>query len=194
MSIDYQTNFLPRELRGAGYPLLHSPAAIVGIALLAIIFLVSCWLLDGRSALLKNELAAVEKDIQELAPPAQRVEKIRNERNVRDAVFREYTALLNKRQTWSGLLLDLNRVSPSGVWLVELEAGILPQEKAGSPPESDPGKTVTLTGYAADLVPVGAFLNELVQLPYLQEASLESTCSEQGNTKFKITARLKDGR
>lgn len=183
--LSYKTNFLPLELQSAGLRKIR--CLVVGTTLLAVIFLGSCWLLAGRCASLKKELAIVQKEIQDLAPAYKNAENIKREYTAREGLYQEYTTLISQRQSLSEMLVDLNRIAPSGLYLVELEMG--------SPTDSEkqsPGKNMVMKGCTEDLSAVGVFLIELERLAYFQEIALDKVVPTPDGMSFQVTAFIKE--
>lgn len=186
--VDYKTNFLPLELQSAG---LHKYCCLASVAaLMAVIFLGSCWMLAERCASLKNELAIAQKDIQDLDPVYKIAQDIQQRRAAAERICQEYRAAISRRQEWSKVLLDLNRIAPADLWLVELEMGSQ-QQKTDSEKQS-PGERMIMKGGAGDLSAVGILLIELGKLPYFQEPTLESAAPVPDGLSFQITAAIKE--
>lgn len=188
----YKTNFLPPELQCTGLHKIY--CLIAGAALLAVIFLCSCWIFAGKCTNLKKELAAARKDIQDLAPAYRSVKDIQKEYTEAEELYREYTAIVSQKQELSEMLLDLNRIAPGGLWLVELEMGSQ-QQKADS--EADSAKEISdkdiiMKGSTDDLSAVGIFLTELGKLPYFQELALDNVTLTSDGMSFQVSASIKE--
>jgi Tfp pilus assembly protein PilN len=197
--LNYKINFLPLELQGIA---LHKYRCLaVGTALLAVIFLCSCWMLAGRCTSLKSELVIVQKEIQDRAPAYKNAELIKKECAAAERLCQEYTAIISRRQEWSKMLIDLNRIAPADLWLVELEIGEIgeigsQQQKTDSKKESSEkelfGKKIIMKGNTGDLSAVGVFLIELGKLPYFQQLALDNVTCSTGGMSFQITASVKE--
>jgi Tfp pilus assembly protein PilN len=195
-SHNYKTNFLPLELQGIA---LHKYRCLAtGVALLAVVFLCSCWMLAGRCASLKSELVIVQKEIQDRAPAYKNAEIIKKECAAAERLCQEYTAIISRRQEWSKMLIDLNRIAPADLWLVELEIGEIgsQQQKTDSKKESSEkelfGKEIIMKGNTGDLSAVGVFLIELGKLPCFQQLALDNVTCTTGGMSFQITASVKE--
>lgn len=183
--LPYKTNFLPLELQGVGLRKIR--CLVVGTVLLAVIFLGCCWMLAGRCAKLKKELAIVQNEIQDLTPAYRSAENIKREYAAMEGLYQEYTSIVSQMQAWSEMLLDLNRIAPAGLYLVELDIGIQPDSKKQSP-----GKNIIMKGCTEDLSAVGVFLIELRRLAYFQEVALDKVTPTSGGMSFQVTASIKE--
>jgi hypothetical protein len=155
-------------------------------------------MLSGRCASLKSELVIVQKEIQDRAPAYKNAALIKKECAAAERLCQEYTAIISRRQEWSKMLIDLNRIAPADLWLVELEIGEIgsQQQKSDSKKESSEkelfGKEIIMKGNTGDLSAVGVFLIELGKLPCFQQLALDNvTCTTDGMS-FQITASVKE--
>jgi Tfp pilus assembly protein PilN len=209
-SLSYKTNFLPLELQSAG---LHKIRLIAVAGLfLATVLLGGCWVLADKCAVIQKELAVVQRDLTQMESAYRSTENIKKERAAAEDICRHYTEIISQKRQWSEILMELNRIAPMGLWLVELETGS--QQENNDPTDDDanagkqspetsgtpgttttgaleiPGESMVMKGCTEELSAVGIFLLELGKLPYFQTVTLDQVTTESEVMTFQITASL----
>lgn len=203
--VSYKVNLLPPNLQREGIIDVRRLIRLIAITL-SLAFLVGgygAFLISFWSA--KNELAAVRQELTALSPLLSRVEDTREKRNIAEATYQEYSSLLDRHLSWSGILSDMfhdfNNIAPVDLWLVELE--IYPDpEAAGEKSEKKDGKGepnqfaranfVRIKGSSRTVSSVGVFMKNLNQLPYLQNVVLNKVVAADDSLNFEIAAGLKE--
>ncbi len=201
----YKVNLLPPGLQREGIVDVHRLVRLIALTLsLAFLlggygyFLFSFW-----SA--KNELAAVRQELTALRPVLSRVEDVREKRIAAEAAYQEYSTLLDRHQTWAGLLSDLfhdlNNIAPVDLWLLELEIYPAPEaageesekkEGRGKPDQFARANSISIKGSSRTVSSVGVFIKNLNRLPYLQNVALKKIAALDDAFNFEITAGLKE--
>jgi Tfp pilus assembly protein PilN len=210
-SLSYKTNFLPLELQSAGLYKIRSIA--VAAAFLAAALLGGCWVFADKCAATQQELAVVQRDLAQMESAYRSTENIKKESAAAEELRQQYTEIISQKRQWSEILLELNRIAPAGLWLVELEtgsqqenndptddddanAGKQPPEASGTPGTTTtgaleiPGESMVMKGCTEELSAVGIFLLELGKLPYFQTVTLDQVTTESEMMNFQITASL----
>lgn len=201
----YKVNLLPPGLQREGIVDVHRLVRLIALTLsLAFLlggygyFLFSFW---GA----KNELAAVRQELTALRPVLSRVEDVREKRIAAEAAYQEYSTLLDRHQTWAGLLSDLfhdlNTIAPVDLWLLELEIYPDPEasgeesekkEGRGKPDQFARANSISIKGSSRTVSSVGVFIKNLNRLPYLQNVALKKIAALDDAFNFEITAGLKE--
>ena len=209
-SLSYKTNFLPLELQSAGLHKIRSIA--VAAAFLAAALLGGCWVFADKCAATQQELAVVQRDLAQMESAYRSTENIKKESAAAEELRQQYTEIISQKRQWSEILLELNRIAPAGLWLVELETGS--QQENNDPTDDDanagkqspetsgtpgttttgaleiPGESMVMKGCTEELSAVGIFLLELGKLPYFQTVTLDQVTTESEMMNFQITASL----
>lgn len=192
--ISYKTNFLPLELQSAGLHKMRSIAVVA--AFLAAAFLCGGWVFADKCADLQKELAVVQSGLMQMDSAYRSAENIKKESAAAEELCRQYREIISQKRQWSEMLLELNRIAPAGLWLVELEMGSQQENTdttdtdAGEQFPGTPGKNIIMKGCTEDLSAVGIFLLELGKLPYFQTVTLDQVTTESEMMNFQITASL----
>lgn len=132
--LSYKTNFLPLELQSTR---LHQIRWLCVIAaILAAAFLCGCLVIADQCADIHRELAVVQKELTQIESAYRTTVNIKKERAAVEDTCRQYTEIISQQRQWSEMLLNLNRIAPAGLRLVELEAGSQ-QENADSSDSAD---------------------------------------------------------
>jgi Tfp pilus assembly protein PilN len=204
-SLSYKTNFLPLELQSAGLHKIRSIA--VAAAFLAAALLGGCWVFADKCAATQQELAVVQRDLAQMESAYRSTENIKKESAAAEELRQQYTEIISQKRQWSEILLELNRIAPAGLWLVELEtgsqqenndptddddanAGKQPPEASGTPGTTTTGESMVMKGCTEELSAVGILILELGKLPYFQTVTLDQVTTESEMMNFQITASL----
>lgn len=201
----YKVNLLPPGLQREGIVDVHRLIRLIALTLSL------AFLLGGYAYFLfsfwstKNELAAVRQELTALQPVISRVEDVREKRIIAEATYQEYSALLERHQTWAGLLSDLlhdfNNVAPVDLWLLELEIYPDPEasgeesegkEDRGRPDQFARANCIRIKGSSRTVSSVGVFIKNLNRLPYLRNVALKKIAAADDALNFEITAGLKE--
>jgi Tfp pilus assembly protein PilN len=190
-SLSYKTNFLPLELQSAG---LHKIRLIAVAGLfLATVLLGGCWVLADKCAVIQKELAVVQRDLTQMESAYRSTENIKKERAAAEDICRHYTEIISQKRQWSEILMELNRIAPMGLWLVELETGSQQENTDNTDTGAEKlssGTNMIMKGCTEELSAVGIFLLELGKLPYFQTVTLDQVTTESEMMNFQITASL----
>jgi Tfp pilus assembly protein PilN len=211
-SLSYKTNFLPLELQSAGLHKIRSIA--VAAAFLAVALLGGCWVFADKCAAIQQELAVVQRELTQMESAYRSTENIKKESAAAEELRQQYTEIISQKRHWSEILLELNRIAPDGLWLVELEtsnqqentdpadtdAGKQSLEASGAPENSDAtealrtletsGESMIMKGCTEELSAVGILILELNKLHYFQTVTLDQVTTESEVMSFQITASL----
>lgn len=156
---------------------------VVGVPLVAVLVLVGLYtLLHTQERQARAAAKAIEAQLAPLRPAAARLGRLESETDELTARRQQLQAALGRPRQLSGLLQDLGRLIPDGVWLQSLRVE---------------GDAVSLTGRALTIRPVAQFvvtLGESSWLEGIQVRGIQQTAiGAQQVTQFEMTARLRRG-
>ncbi len=192
----YKINLLPQHLQREGAIDIRRLAAILAVALPPIVIVVCYLIFLVNYGIVKSELSEIKTQYVSLAPVAEQVAGITNERGELEAAAEEFDRILKRRRSWSGLMYDLGNVAPVDLWLTSLEIAdrpfhTLPDNNQESDPYALPS-LVSFKGLAKTLPSVGVYIKNLNGLPYFAEVKLVKAKAISEGLEFEIVARIKD--
>ncbi len=167
----------------------------------------------------KKELAAAEKKFARVQVVVKEVEAIKKKRLENEKTIGEFRELLKKRQTWAGVLKEINYHLPEDVWLESIDLSYTEQQagpeqparedkdasggpEAGKGPENEEHpvvpvpNTLAIAGYSCSVPAVGILVNNLNQMPCFSRAELVTLCEDEKYpvvTEFTVSTAIKEG-
>jgi len=212
----YKLNLLPTELQKDLSIDFKGLVRRVTITITVILLLFSYGVFLFMGYLTQKEISDTEKYLSQISATVKKVEGIKAQRVKNEESTKKFKELLSARLTRFPLLEDLSYNMPVDLWLDNLDmsyvapaktpanasGGAAQPQAQGQPaaekkaPVAPPlPNTLTIEGYSRTVPSVGIFMNNLYRMPYFSSVVLNELKTEEssGNTKFKLSAVLKEG-
>ncbi|MGI6712977.1 MAG: PilN domain-containing protein [Bacillota bacterium] len=151
-------NLLPPELRrrvNVDVNKFLKPTAIIALVVMVTI---SC-LLFVWTFLLDWWLKSTSNNLERIKPQIEQIQDYQDENKRLQIEISELEKVQNSKVKWAGILLDITEYVPQNMWIANFSY--------------DQNGKIQIKGIAANLATVGVFLNQIEQLSYLSNLSLE---------------------
>lgn len=185
----YEVNLLPRELQP------KPPLSNGKLIIIAVVTILVSGLLGGYAAFLMDYQAkqqmreTLQQQLQTVQLAEDKIKEIRDERLKIEQTAAKQREILTQHRYWSIILQEINQCVPPSTELTSISLTPLQNEQ---PDKALP--ILLLTGTSPDLTNIGQLLDNLQQLPYFKQVSLdgarETVLSKGPILTFQITARL----
>lgn len=212
----YEINLLPAELR-PGLQIDRKRLLVKGILIIVIMGLAGAYCgFIYRFFSLQNELAHINRQMDEILPQTRQVEALRQTRIRTEARLNVFYKLIDHKKQWACVLTGINDVLPVDAWLtginihydpaiIEGDNLFVPEGHFQQEPVPDPEfdrssesahapNAVTIKGNSGSVPSVGVFLNYLKDLNYFQYVRLDTMNEnrDEGVISFVITAYTRE--
>ncbi|RJQ30620.1 MAG: hypothetical protein C4589_02825 [Peptococcaceae bacterium] len=209
----YKVNLLPSELEHRMGVSTRRLIVTATVTVVISLMLAAYAFFLVQAQLSRSELAVVQQRLTVASVRAKEANSLKQRRQQADASYKVKEELVDGRLVWAGMFDDINVNVPVDLWLTSMK--VYPEGKTEEPgknsgkPEppkgGQPDKTavvaparpskVVIEGAAWTVPSIGVFLNNVVSLPYFNDATLEEFHFDEElmATVFSISVSVKGG-